>query len=192
VAAGRRAWLDEEAAALDDPALYRVEPATAWRRLKGLERLDGASLAAACALAEWRERRAMARDLPRGWILTDAAILAIAAAKPRTREALARIGEVPAGTAARAADELLDLVAGTASHAACPPPGGNGRPGPDQLRLQKVLQARLAGLATELGIQPEVLATRRELAALARGERDLPVLRGWRRGPVGEKLLAAL
>jgi ribonuclease D len=60
------------------------------------------------------------------------------------------------------------------------------------LRLQKVLQARLAGLATELGIQPEVLATRRELAALARGERDLPVLRGWRRGPVGEKLLAAL
>jgi ribonuclease D len=192
VAAGRRAWLDEEAAALDDPALYRVDPAVAWRRLKGLERLDGASFAAACALAEWRERRAMARDLPRGWILTDAAILALATARPRTREALARIAEVPAGTAARAADELLDLVAGAAAHAESPPPGDSGRPGPDQLRLQKVLQGRLTGLAAELGVQPEVLATRRELAALARGERDLPVMRGWRRGTVGEKLLAAL
>jgi ribonuclease D len=192
VAAGRRTWLDEEAAALDDPALYRVEPAAAWRRLKGLERLDGAAFAAACALAEWRERRAMARDLPRGWILTDVAILALAAARPRTREALARIGEVPPGTAARAADELLGIVADAAKNAAARPAGDNGRPGPDQLRLQKLLQARLAGLASDLGIQPEVLATRRELAALARGERDVPALRGWRREAVGEKLLAAI
>ena len=66
------------------------------------------------------------------------------------------------------------------------------RPGPDQLRLQKALQARLAETAAALGIQPEVLATRRELAALARGGRDLPVMRGWRREAVGEKLLAAL
>jgi len=66
------------------------------------------------------------------------------------------------------------------------------RPGPEQLRLQKALQARLAEISAALGIQPEVLATRRELAALARGTRDLPVMRGWRREAVGEKLLAAL
>jgi ribonuclease D len=192
VAAGRRAWLDEEAAALQDPALYRVDPATAWRRLKGLERLDGASFAAACALAEWRERRAMAKDLPRGWILTDAAILALASAKPRTKDALARISEVPAGTAARAGDEILRLVADAATTAAPRPAGDNGRPGPEQLRLQKVLQGRLAALSTELGIQPEVLATRRELAALARDERDVPVMRGWRRETVGKRLMEVL
>ena len=51
---------------------------------------------------------------------------------------------------------------------------------------------RLAAIAAELAIQPEVLATRRELAALARGERDVPALCGWRREVVGERLLAAL
>ena len=70
--------------------------------------------------------------------------------------------------------------------------GDPGKPGPEQLRLQKALQVRLAAIAAELGIQPEVLATRRELAALARGERDVPALSGWRRAVVGERLLAAL
>ncbi|MGH8203925.1 MAG: ribonuclease D, partial [Steroidobacteraceae bacterium] len=39
-AAGRSAWLEEESAALGSLALYRVEPADAWRRLKGVEQLD--------------------------------------------------------------------------------------------------------------------------------------------------------
>jgi ribonuclease D len=190
-AAGRRAWLDEESAALRDISLYRVEPAGAWRRLKGIERLDEPAFAAARALAAWRERRAMARDLPRGWILPDAAIYELAEARPRSREALLRIPAVPRGTAARAADELLAAIA---------EPGGQevsridgpGRPGPEQVQRQKALQRRLAEVASELRIEPEVLATRRELAAIARGARDLPVLTGWRRAAVGDRLLAAI
>ena len=192
VAAGRRAWLEEESAALRDIALYRVEPAEAWRRLKGLERLDAAAFAAARGLAAWRERRAMARDLPRGWIMTDAAICELAMARPATPEALARVTAVPPGTAARAVDELLAAIAAPQDDGAERGPGDPGKPGPEQLRLQKALQVRLAAIAAELGIQPEVLATRRELAALARGERDVPSLCGWRREVVGERLLAAL
>ena len=191
-AAGRRAWLAEESAALADISLYRVEPAEAWRRLKGLERLDAPAFAAARALAEWRERRAMARDLPRGWILPDTALYELALARPRTREALARIPALPPGTAARAGDELLAAVAAPAVDGAERSAADAGRPGPEQLRLQKALQARLGAIAADLGIQPEVLATRRELAALARGDRDVPSLRGWRRTAVGEPLLATI
>jgi ribonuclease D len=191
-AAGRRGWLDEESRALADLALYRVEPDEAWRRLKGLERLDAAGFAAARALAGWRERRAMVRDLPRGWVLPDAAILELAAARPRTRDALSRVSSVPPGTAARAADELLAAIASPAAGGAERDAGDAGRPGPEQLRLQKALQQALAAVAAELGIQPEILATRRELAAMARGARDVPVLAGWRRGAVGERLLAVV
>jgi ribonuclease D len=191
-AAGRRAWLAQESAALADIALYRVEPAEAWRRLKGLERLDAPAFAAARGLSEWRERRAMARNLPRGWILPDAAIHELASARPATREALARVVGVPPGTAARAAPELLAAIAANATGDTRHAGGDPGRPGPEQLRLQKALQARLAAIAAELGIQPEVLATRRELAALARGERDVPAMGGWRKAIVGERLLAAL
>ncbi len=192
VAAGRRGWLDEESAALNDIALYRVEPAEAWRRLKGLERLDAPAFAAARGLAEWRERRAMSRDLPRGWVMTDATICELAMTRPATREALARVTVVPPRTAARAVDELLAAIAAPQGEVAGRGAGEPGKPGPEQLRLQKALQARLASLAAELGIQPEVLATRRELAALARGERDVPAMSGWRREVVGERLVAVL
>ena len=192
VAAGRRGWLAEESAALADITRYRVEPAEAWRRLKGLERLDGASFAAARALAEWRERRAMARNLPRGWILPDAAIIELATLRPATRDALARVAAVPPGTAARAAEELLAAIAAPQDGFAGRDASDAGRPGPDQLRRQKALQSRLASIAAELAIQPEVLATRRELAALARGETDVPAMSGWRREVVGERLVAVL
>jgi ribonuclease D len=184
----------EEAGLLDDVSLYRVEPAAAWRRLKGLERMNGETFRAASALAEWRERRAIDRDLPRGWILPDAAVYELAQARPQTREELSRIASVPPGTAARAGDAILAAI-----RDARPPADGvvrvdddAGRPGPDEVRRMKSLQERLQAIAKELGIQPEVLATRRELAALVRGARELPVLTGWRRSVIGEPLLSAL
>jgi ribonuclease D len=189
-AAGRRAWFDEESASLRDIALYRVEPAEAWRRLKGLERLDDAAFSAARALAAWRERRAMARNLPRGWVLPDAAIHQLAQSRPRTREQLSRADAVPPGTAARAADELLAAIATAPDDVPPRDAVEAGRPGAEELRLEKALQKELAAIAAELAIQPEILATRRELAALSRGARELPVLAGWRRDVVGERLLA--
>lgn len=191
-AAGRRAWLDEESASLRDLCLYRVEPAEAWRRLKGLERLDAAAFAVARALAGWRERRAMDRDLPRGWVMPDAAIHELAETRPQSREELSRLGTVPRGTAERAADEILAAVAAAGDETIERDTEDAARPGPEQLRRQKLLQKQLTTLASELGIQPEVLATRRELAALARGSRESIVLSGWRRAVVGEPLLAVL
>lgn len=191
-AAGRRGWMNEESALLGDIALYRVEPAAAWRRLKGLERLDPDAFAAARALARWREQRAMDRDLPRGWVLPDAAILELAGIRPRTREALAAISSVPRGTAARAGEEILAAISESHDGPPVEALAELSRPGPSQLRQMKALQQRLLAIAGELGIQPEILATRRELAALIRGARELPVLSGWRREVVGEPLLAAL
>ncbi len=81
-ARGRAAWHQEECALLEDPQLYRTEPAEAWRRLKGLGRLRPAEQAAARALAAWREQRAIASDKPRGWILSDEALYALATLMP--------------------------------------------------------------------------------------------------------------
>ncbi|HEU0224139.1 MAG TPA: ribonuclease D [Steroidobacteraceae bacterium] len=191
-AAGRRGWMQAESESLGDLSLYRVDPAQAWRRLKGTERMDRAALRAAAALARWREERAMARDLPRGWVLPDAAIHALAQARPRTREALARIDSVPPGTAARAAEDILAAIRDAPELGDVADAGQESPPGPGQLRQLKHLQQKLQAIAGELRIQPEVLATRRELTAMVRGARELPVLSGWRREVIGEPLLAAL
>lgn len=191
-AAGRDAWMAEEAAGLGDIGLYRVDPPQAWRRLKGIERLDRAALAALRALARWREERAIEKDLPRAWVLPDAALFELATARPRTREEFGWIASIPRGTAARAAGEILEAIRAAPPADDAPAPDDTARPGPSQVRRMKALQQRLQAIAASLGIQPEVLATRRELVALVRGERELPVLSGWRRAVVGELLLAEL
>jgi len=46
--------------------------------------------------------------------------------------------------------------------------------------------------ADALGVGAELLATRRDVEALAQGSRDNALTRGWRRAVIGEKLLAVL
>jgi len=191
-AAGRRGWMDEESAALTDMSLYRVEPAEAWRRLKGLERLQPAAQRAIRALARWREERAMERDLPRGWVLPDAALYDIAQARPRARGDLSRLASVPRATVDRAGGEILKAISDEPDVPDDPIVDDEPHAGPEQLRRLKALQQHLLAIAGELEIQPEVLATRRDLTALLRGERELPVLSGWRRTIIGEPLLAAM
>lgn len=192
VAAGRRGWMEEESAALTDISLYRVLPAEAWRRLKGLERMPPAAQGAIRALARWREERAMERNLPRGWVLPDAALYEIAQARPRTREDLARITSIPRATAERAGGHILNALAEAAALPDELAADNEPRTAPEQLRWLKGLQLKLQAIAAELGIQPEVLATRRDLMALLRGNRELPILSGWRRTVIGEPLLAML
>ncbi len=193
-AKGRTAWLEEDCAALADPALYRTDPADAWRRLKGLGRLRPAEQSVACALAAWREQRAIESDRPRGWILADEALYALATQAPSSRADLESVPALAPGTMRKRGDELLALMAEarrSAGAASVVPP--TQRPTPEQNRLVAALQQEVRAVATELELSPEVLATRRDVEALAFGSRGEPgALHGWRRAVIGERLLALL
>jgi ribonuclease D len=76
------------------------------------------------------------------------------------------------------------------------------RPSATEKAMAQRLAATLKSVAEDVRIAPEVLATQRELRALARAAvgpeatpgqepAGLPCLRGWRRGVVGEALLEA-
>jgi len=191
-AKGRTAWLEEDAAALEDVALYRTEPGDAWRRLKGLGRLKPREQAVARALAEWRERRAIESDKPRGWILTDEAIYAVATMAPRTTADLEAIRALPPAVARKRGEELLALVASAIESAGATGIEVSGRrPTPTENALVSKLQQMVRDEAAALDLSPEVLATRRDVEALVFEDRgESAVLRGWRRVVVGEKLLA--
>jgi len=193
-AQGRAAWHAEDCAALEDPALYRTEPADAWRRLRGLGRLRPREQAVARALAGWREQRAIDSDKPRGWILADEALYALATQAPSSRADLESVPALAPGTMRKRGDELLALMAEarrSAGAASVVPP--TQRPTPEQNRLVAALQQEVRAVATELELSPEVLATRRDVEALAFGSRGEPgALHGWRRAVIGERLLALL
>lgn len=83
-AAGKRAWADEEFAAVvaAPPPAPRIDP---WRRTSGVHRLrDRRRLAVARSVWEERERLAAQRDLAPGRVLPDAAVIEVATALPRT------------------------------------------------------------------------------------------------------------
>lgn len=193
-ARARDGWLREESTALEDPALYRTDPAAAWRRLKGLARLHPQQQAAARALAEWREHRAIASDKPRGWILSDETLYALSTAAPRTMEELEQVRALPPAVARKRGDELLALIAAArASAADTPTEPAATRPTPEQTALVAKLQQQVRDAAVALELSPEVLATRREVEALVFSDRgESALLRGWRRAVIGEQLAAVV
>ncbi len=190
-ALGRLDWLAEELAGLEDPAALAVDPEQAWRRIKGCGGLDPGRERLLRALGAWRERRAIERNLPRGWILEDGLVREIVLRVPRSRAALAALPGMPAGLIERGGAQLLALV--QAAEIPDPAPA-LARPRPDAHRSAQLkrLTEVLRGTASELGLSPEVLATRRDLEQLLDRRDECPALRGWRRAAVGERLLAAV
>jgi ribonuclease D len=189
---GRLAWLEEELAALANPDAFAVNPDNAWLRLKGLRGLDAGRLRLAQSLAAWRERRAIERNRPRGWILDDTVLREIVIQVPRSVEQLQSLPEMAPGVIKHCAQDILERV--TAANVPNPPPPlpNRTRPSPEQMTLVKKLGALNQSIAQALELSPEVLATRRDIEQLAEGARDVAILHGWRRAVVGEPMLAAL
>jgi ribonuclease D len=189
---GRSDWLAEELRSLDDPTSLTIDPADAWKRLKGVGHLDPGRQRLVRALAAWRERSAIEHDRPRGWILDEQVLRDIVAQVPRSQEALESIAGMPPGLAKRRGAELLACVAEAEIPEPTPDLPPRVRPDPAKAALVKHLAGIVQSVAGELKLAPELLATRRDLEQLTEGGEEAAVLSGWRRGVVGDRLLAAL
>ena len=148
--------------------------------------------ALAQSLAAWRERRAIARNRPRGWILDDTVLREIIQRVPRSSAQLAAVPEMPEGVVKHSGEEILALIEAVGVTEPPPPLPRRERPDPAFTAMVKRLADLTQRIATDLGIASEVLATRRDLEQLARGEQTAAVLNGWRREIVGAKLLAVV
>jgi ribonuclease D len=185
-------WLVEECAALADPALYRTDPADAWRRLGAGAMLAPREQALLAGLAEWRERTAQAFNRPRGWVVKDVVLVEIARRRPDSAQALAAIEGVAPALVRKRADEILEAVRSAASAPATRLYDPPVRLTPAQQQLARALAAHVAHTAESLQVPATLIATRQDLQQLLLGARDGRVLRGWRRSAVGEGLLAVL
>jgi ribonuclease D len=199
VALDRLDWALEDSAALLDTARFEVDPQAAWRRVRGAGRLDRRQLGVLRALAAWRDGEARRRDLPRGFVLRDEALLALAARQPATAEELRRLPGLEPQQAARDGAAWLDLIRDAVElDAGELPPSPWRPPSPAAARqLEQRLRAVVRERAAALGLPPELLAPRRALEAVLRSalgdsEPRLPrELGGWRQEVVGSALLRA-
>ena len=172
---GRRDWVLEDSADLLDRTLYDAEPHLAIERVKGARSIHGVPRAIASGIAEWREREALRRNRPRQWILRDTVVLEIAQAMPRSKQALHSISGLADRTAARAGDELLDVISTAMDNVTdyVPPT----RPDEKQKDVLKKAQKTVADCAADLGVSAEIVASKKELSAALSGVRDSRVFR---------------
>lgn len=177
---GRVDWLREDLLKLVEPAALQPDPSRAWQRFKGISQFDEGRQRLLKALAEWRERRAIQKNRPRGWILDDAFIKEITEKVPRDMHTLAQIPGLPEGIVKHSGEELCALIADAAIEHPAPPLPKRERPDPAIVQRTKYLGDKLKRRAAELEIVSEVLATRKELEALATGRPLDQVLGGWR------------
>ncbi len=190
---GRSSWVEAEMAVLRALSTYVVDPDEAWRRVKTRSN-DSRFLAVVKSLAKWREDEARKRDVPRGRILKDDAVLEIAANRPKTREqllgsrSLQREGRKP-----EVCDAILAaVVAGEEAPPEQPPhnPRHHMPPRPGAQALSDLLKVLLKAKADKLGVAQRLIASSSELEDLAQGLRDgVKALEGWRMEAFGQEAL---
>lgn len=174
---GRRDWLREDCQRLlaERPV---ADPTAVWSRLKGVHMLPFAGQCAALALVRWRETAAQRSDRPRRWLLADDVLLAIAAALPRDAEQLGAF--VQSKFLGRNATAVLAAIASRDDPELQAEVRANAISAVADKTVVKTLQEQVRQRAATLGIEPEILATRRDLAAVALGTPPPHLRTGWR------------
>jgi ribonuclease D len=191
-ASGRQAWLDEEMAVLTSPETYKADPDNAWKRLVGRLR-KAREVAVLMEVAAWREREAQTRDVPRGRILKDDALVDLATAAPRSVEALGRLRSIPNGfERSRTAADILEAVErGLARDPKTVPVPDRSRRSGATGAVVDLLKVLLKAVAEQEGVAPKIIATVEDLEAIAENDdAEVTALHGWRRQLFGEKALA--
>ncbi len=199
---GRVAWAEEELRELEDAARFvTTPPDERYRSVKGWQRLRGRELAVLRAVAAWREQAASRANIRPNFIANDVVLTALAMRPVESTDELRQVRGLSGGTVDRHGRALLAAIreglvcpeahwpeAPERQRRRTPPPG-----------LTALLRAAVHTVAEDQDVAPEVIASARDIEALATyalapGDEaalaHVAVVHGWRRTLVGDTLLA--
>lgn len=196
---GREPWFrDEQEERLGSYGYTEQDPMDAWRRVKDWASLSGRDLAVLRELAALRENKARERNVPRKLVLTDESLIELARFQPDTPDKLTKLRRINVGQANRLFAEIREAIRRgrlTPKEEWPAKPAGER---PDiPTGLIELCQALLRTEAENHAVAPTILATTSELTQVII-ERDAldcldnPLLKGWRRELVGERLVRLL
>jgi len=188
----RAEWVREEMEVLTSPDTYRLDPESAWERLKARVRKPK-DLAVLIELAAWREREAQARDVPRGRVLKDDVVGEIAVQAPTTVERLAGLRSLPRGfERSKWGEAILAATArGLARDPKSLPRIERHKGTPNGAATVELLKVLLRMTSERHAVAAKVIATVDDLERIAANdEAPVAALRGWRRELFGENALA--
>ena len=187
----RLTWVEEEIKILISPETYNLDPKNSWRRIKTKSN-SRRFLGIVAALAEFREKFAQTKNIPRNRVIKDDALLELASNKPKNLDDLsksrlllreARKGELASGllnaiekginTPEADLPEKLDKTDKSIVNSA----------------LADLLRVLLKSCSESAGVASKLIASASDLDSLAAGDRSLAALQGWRLEIFGKSAL---
>jgi ribonuclease D len=195
IATGRLDWAEAESHELIERVRQRSDldaaADTAWWRLKEARRLKSQSRGVAQAVAAWRERQAIERDVPSRFVLSDMGVIALAYRPPRRVTDLKDVRGLDARFHRQPAAGQLMAVIERGRELAPPelrlPPGDVADPA--QRATVTLVAAWISQRARALKLDPSVVASRADIESLLAGRESGRLASGWRRAMVGEPVL---
>jgi ribonuclease D len=183
-------WLWEDCERMLQKALTPASTGDAWKRINGNGRLDGASLAILQALAKWRDEVAEKRNLARGFVIKDAALLTIARQQPDSVADLSDLNVWHPRAIQRHGERVIAVIHDVLEK-------GLTAAAPDTLLpkhrpMLHDMRRLVISKATRLHVEPALLASKRELESLILTPTDAPLpekFLGWRNDVITTGLL---
>ncbi len=186
----RQHWLEEDCDRLVRKARAPTIPAQSWMRINGSKRMDGVALAILQKLACWREQEAARRNLARGFVVKDAALVNIARAQPANIDELSSLDIMHPRAIERTGKVIISMLEQVLQSGSqvTPPPALDVQ----QRKLMADMRDLVLKKARVLSVDPALLASRRELESLIFTADDDEVperFLGWRKTIISDELM---
>ncbi|MCK5871218.1 MAG: ribonuclease D, partial [Methylococcales bacterium] len=190
----RLEWLQADFKALYNVDIYEVKPENAWQRIKGKKKLTGKQLSIVQSLTQWREQLARSENKPRNWLIRDDLIIELAKLQPKTVNELTSVRQINTTLVRRHGKTLCRLITDAKQKNVSPLKENDTsfKKNQQQEALLDVLSAIVKIRADDHFINPNLLASRKELEKLLFADESCEVVKGWRFGMVGKELQALL
>ncbi|MDG1857630.1 MAG: ribonuclease D [Emcibacteraceae bacterium] len=190
---GRADWLSEELGDMLNKDTYTIKPINAWKRIK-IRNSNRRFNAIVHRIAEWREKEAQSRNLPRNRIMRDEVLLELSAVRPTHTNALTSVRGLGSNFASsKGGQVIIETIKEAMELPEDQLPVISKRKPPSQntdpiVELFKVL---LKLVCKAENVAPKLLANVEDLERLAEDDNaDIKALNGWRYDLFGKNALA--
>jgi ribonuclease D len=187
----RSAWVAEEMMVLSSKHTYEVNPFEIWKKIK-VRTDSGKFLAILRELSSFREEQAQLKNIPRGHILKDDALIELCNMKPKTFDDLKKLRLYGKGN--RSPELSRNILSAIKKGIDCLPEDypvvsrnkilENKSPA-----MAELLRVLLKLCAEKYGVAQKIIATTYDLDKIASGSNDGPVFEGWRYDIFGKNAL---
>lgn len=183
---GRASWVAEEMLELSDKNRFDFDPVNQARKLK-LRNMTPRRMAILHELVIWREERAKAQNIPRGWVIKDLALRDLVSNPPDNLKDLSRARGIGGNAQGRVGEEILSRIqkARELPTSECPPLQESDSDEDINGDAIVLLRALLTQVCEKNNVAPKLVASKSDLEQLTLGG-DTRLSRGWRNDLFGK------